>query len=131
MLCYQLAVYFSWFQGRSSSPREKNESKSTSSLAFFTVFSWENPNDSNPKTSLVFPQLKQLYLFPHANSLCLLYLSLIRSEQDTEAMSKAHAIEDLHSRLKNNVETIQQLNQQVRWKRLRVHISLTSQMLAI
>ena len=28
-------------------------------------------------------------------------------------MSKAHAIEDLHSRLKTNVETIQQLNQQV------------------
>ena len=28
-------------------------------------------------------------------------------------MSKAHAIEDLHSRLKSNVESIQQLNQQV------------------
>ena len=41
---------------------------------------------------------------------------LIRNDQDTEAMSKAQAIEDLHSRLKNNVETIQQLNQQVRCK---------------
>lgn len=29
-------------------------------------------------------------------------------------MSKAHAIEDLHGRLKTNVESIQQLNQQVR-----------------
>lgn len=28
-------------------------------------------------------------------------------------MSKAHAIEDLHGRLKANVESIQQLNQQV------------------
>ena len=28
-------------------------------------------------------------------------------------MSKAHAIEELHSRLKTNVESIQQLNQQV------------------
>ena len=29
-------------------------------------------------------------------------------------MSKAHAIEELHSRLKTNVESIQQLNQQVK-----------------
>ena len=38
---------------------------------------------------------------------------LHRNDQNTEAMSKAHAIEDLHSRLKSNVESIQQLNQQV------------------
>ena len=31
-------------------------------------------------------------------------------------MSKAHAIEDLHGRLKTNVESIQQLNQQVSHK---------------
>ena len=37
-----------------------------------------------------------------------------RNDQNTEAMSKAHAIEELHSRLKTNVESIQQLNQQVR-----------------
>ena len=42
-----------------------------------------------------------------------LFISLYRNDQDTEAMSKAHALEDLHGRLKTNVETIQQLNQQV------------------
>ncbi|KAJ7374584.1 hypothetical protein OS493_004922 [Desmophyllum pertusum] len=35
------------------------------------------------------------------------------NDQNTEAMSKAHAIEDLHGRLKTNVESIQQLNQQL------------------
>lgn len=35
------------------------------------------------------------------------------TDQNTEAMSKAHAIEDLHGRLKSNVESIQQLNQQL------------------
>jgi len=35
------------------------------------------------------------------------------SDQNTEALSKAHAIEDLHGRLKANVESIQQLNQQL------------------
>ncbi|XP_015780773.1 PREDICTED: polyamine-modulated factor 1-binding protein 1-like isoform X1 [Acropora digitifera] len=40
-------------------------------------------------------------------------LQEFENDQDTEAMSKAQTIEDLHSRLKNNVETIQQLNQQL------------------
>ena len=42
-----------------------------------------------------------------------MFYFLHRNDQNTEAMSKAHAIEDLHSRLKSNVESIQQLNQQV------------------
>ena len=43
----------------------------------------------------------------------IMFYFLHRNDQNTEAMSKAHAIEDLHSRLKSNVESIQQLNQQV------------------
>ena len=38
-------------------------------------------------------------------------------------MSKAHAIEDLHGRLKTNVESIQQLNQQVNIRNL-AHVAM-------
>jgi alpha-N-acetylglucosamine transferase len=41
---------------------------------------------------------------------CLYYC---RSDQDHEMKSKVATIEDLHSRLKINVDNIQQLNQQV------------------
>ena len=36
-----------------------------------------------------------------------------RSEQDADALTRAQTIDDLHNRLKSNVETIQQLNQQL------------------
>ena len=49
----------------------------------------------------------------HCSSSFIHGLFSYRNDQNTEAMSKAHAIEDLHSRLKSNVESIQQLNQQV------------------
>jgi hypothetical protein len=40
-------------------------------------------------------------------------LLFCRNEQDVEAINKAQTIEDLHNRLKTNVESIQQLNQQL------------------
>jgi len=51
--------------------------------------------------------------FSPSSSLLSFFVFLHRSDQNTEALSKAHAIEDLHGRLKANVESIQQLNQQV------------------
>ncbi|EDO49210.1 predicted protein [Nematostella vectensis] len=40
-------------------------------------------------------------------------LSDFENEQDADAANKAHTIDDLHERLKVNVDTIQQLNQQL------------------
>ena len=45
--------------------------------------------------------------------LIILLILFFRIEQDEELKTKSTTIEDLHSRLKSNIENIQALNQQV------------------
>lgn len=48
----------------------------------------------------------------------MMFLVFDRHDQDQEVQSKIATIEDLHSRLKLNIDNIQQLNQQVTRKHL-------------
>ena len=63
----------------------------------------------------MFQNITCLYIYVFVSldisNICLLVFC--RSDQDHEMKSKVATIEDLHSRLKINVDNIQQLNQQV------------------
>jgi hypothetical protein len=54
-----------------------------------------------------------IYVFVSSDISNICLLVFCRSDQDHEMKSKVATIEDLHSRLKINVDNIQQLNQQV------------------
>lgn len=49
----------------------------------------------------------------HLKKILVLNFSVLRVEQDQDLKSKVATIEDLHHRLKTNIESIQQLNTQV------------------
>lgn len=65
-------------------------------------------------TALIWYQSFMTYMFGWArNSYLFLLENFHRHDQDQEVQSKIATIEDLHSRLKLNIDNIQQLNQQV------------------
>lgn len=64
--------------------------------------------------NIIWYQYFMIYMYWWArNSYLFLLENFHRHDQDQEVQSKIATIEDLHSRLKLNIDNIQQLNQQV------------------